>query len=310
MPKIEFSVVNGDAFQMEADVLLLKRAQASYGLDALVVSRLDALGYGIEDKLPKPGGYFFTSSHSITAARNLLFIGVPRLVEFGYQKIAEFGKRTLAVLASQAPQTKSALVTVHGPGFGLDEIEAFNSLIGGMKAAISTGSCPPALERIVIVERSWERAKNLSNALATMAPGVPSGLNGGNIPLETKKRVFVAMPFDQTFADTYRYGIYEVVRRGGYLCERADMEYFLGDVMEMVKKKIAEADIFIADLSTANANVYLEVGYALAKDKPTMLLIKEPEKPKFDLRGQRCLFYTMIQDLETKLEKFLAALAH
>ena len=48
----------------------------------------------------------------------------------------------------------------------------------------------------------------------------------------------------------------------GYLCERAYMSSFTGDVLSWVKERIDSAVLLVADLSGANPNVYLEVGYA------------------------------------------------
>jgi nucleoside 2-deoxyribosyltransferase len=94
----------------------------------------------------------------------------------------------------------------------------------------------------------------------------------------------------------------------GYLCERADLSVFTGDVMEWVKKRIASSSLIIADLSNANPNVYLEVGYAWGCGKPTVLLVRDPAELKFDVKGQRCLVYKKIKDLEESLRKELETL--
>ncbi len=125
---------------------------------------------------------------------------------------------------------------------------------------------------------------------------------------DSKKRIFVAMPFAPEFDDCFHYGIQGAVNSSGYLCERADLQSFTGDVMEFVKQRIATSDFVIADLTTANANVYLEVGYAWGLNKKTILLIKDTKELKFDTRGQRCLAYTTIKDLETKLKSELTNL--
>ena len=51
----------------------------------------------------------------------------------------------------------------------------------------------------------------------------------------------------------------------GYLGERADLATFTGDVMDWVRARISSANLVIADLTSANPNVYLEVGYAWGK---------------------------------------------
>jgi len=71
--------------------------------------------------------------------------------------------------------------------------------------------------------------------------------------------------------------------------------------MDWVKERIGKASMVIADLTGANPNVYLEVGYAWGLRKQTILLVQDPEDLKFDLRGQRCLVYRKIRDLEQAL---------
>ena len=95
------------------------------------------------------------------------------------------------------------------------------------------------------------------------------------------------------------------VNAAGFLCERADLATFSGDIVAWIKQRIGTASLVIADLSGANANVYLEVGYAWGLDIPTILLVKDPEELKFDVKGQRCLIYKRIKDLEELLAKEL-----
>ena len=78
--------------------------------------------------------------------------------------------------------------------------------------------------------------------------------------------------------------------------------------MDWVRKRIKTAEIVIADLTESNPNVYLEVGYAWGVGVPTILLLNKSSELKFDVRGQRCLKYKRIKDLETLLKKELAEL--
>jgi hypothetical protein len=122
--------------------------------------------------------------------------------------------------------------------------------------------------------------------------------------------VFVAMPFAKEFNAVYRYGLEKPVQDAGYLCERADLASFTGDVIQWVKERISRADLVIADLTGKNANVYLEVGFAWGCGKPTMLVVSRSEDLGFDVRGQRCLVYDSdITVLEELVRKELAGLA-
>ena len=119
---------------------------------------------------------------------------------------------------------------------------------------------------------------------------------------------FVAMPFRKDMDDVFYYGIQGPVHKAGFLCERVDQEAFTGDILNRVKERIETASVVIAELSGSNPNVYLEVGYAWGKGRPTILLLKNTEELRFDVHGQRCLFYERIKDLENSLIKELEEL--
>lgn len=322
MTGIKVSVIHGDAFQVKADTLVLKYAQAAHGLDRDIIREFELLGHFIDSKLPEVWEYFFTDSKKITNTKYLLFVGTPELSEFEYKEIREFGRKSLASLASSEPKTKSISMTIHGPGYGLDEIEAFESQIAGIVDSITSEDYPANLEEIIFIERSSGRSERLRKVLNNLFPDgfIPTPESGGlkeitkssaetlrsaGYSSESKKSIFVAMPFSADFDDRYHYGIYGAVNSAGFLCERADLQSFTGDVMEWVKSRISTADLVIADLTTANPNVYLEVGFAWGQNKKTVLLIKDTSELKFDTRGQRCLPYTSIKDLEKKLKSEL-----
>src|SRR6185312_14711111 len=94
--------------------------------------------------------------------------------------------------------------------------------------------------------------------------------------------VFVAMPFNTDMNDVFYYGIEAPVHSAGFLCERMDHISFTGEIMEWMKRKIETAALVIAELSGANPNVYLEVGYAWGKSRPTLLLARNGVNLEFD----------------------------
>jgi hypothetical protein len=116
------------------------------------------------------------------------------------------------------------------------------------------------------------------------------------------------MPFDEALDDVFHYGIQAPVNAAGYLCERADLTAFTGDILARIKARIETAALVIAELSGANPNVFLEVGYAWGKERPTILLVQDTQKLPFDVRGQRCLVYKRIRDLEEALGQELQGL--
>jgi len=103
--------------------------------------------------------------------------------------------------------------------------------------------------------------------------------------------------------DLFHYGIRQAVNSIGLLCERMDLEPGVGDVLANIKDRIRTAKWVIAELTGANLNVYLEVGYAWGSSAPTILLIRKEEMNSlyFDVAGQRFVTYTSIRDLEERL---------
>ncbi|MCP5406927.1 MAG: hypothetical protein H6963_04315 [Chromatiaceae bacterium] len=321
---VKIRLLAADALDVDVDVLALKYAQANYGLDTKVSRILTEEGKEPSLMKPKPNGFCLIDGVSGIAARQILFVGVAPLYSFGYAEIREFSRRVLSALAGSAPRTRRIALTLHGAGYGLDENEAFESEVAGLIDAIRSLDFPEDLEEVVIIEGNRGRAQRLDAVLRQLLPGGGIAINvhrgvgsgtGDSEKLRTvgytsaaKEHVFVAMPFKDEMDDVYHYGIQGAVRGAGFLCERADLSSFTGDVMDWVRERVRSATLVIADLTEANPNVYLEVGYAWGCGVATLLLVQDVDHLKFDTRGQRCLLYKKIRDLEDSLTKELRAL--
>ena len=325
MKQISISVRCGDALQTDCDVLVLKYAQARFGVDRAASSRLEAAGIDILPLLPKPGGFRLVLTNGALAASSVLFVGVASLGQFDYAGIRSFAPRALAALAGALPSTRSMSITLHGVGYGLDESEAFRAELAGLLDALESGDYPENLEVITVMERDQGRATRLDSILNKI---VPTGTIGPgdleNVPQSNaraalrdvgegsrrKRHIFTAMPFSKEFDDRFHYGIHKTAEAAGFICERADLTSFVGDVLDFVRERISTASFLVADLTTANPNVYLEVGYAWGLGVPTILLVSEATDLRFDTRGQRCLVYDgSIKRLEDLLTKELANLS-
>ena len=150
----------------------------------------------------------------------------------------------------------------------------------------------------------------MDGAFAALGDLAKETLRTAGYASASKPKVFVAMPFADEMTDVFHYGIQGAVNAAGYLAERADLSTFTGDVMDWVRARISGARLVVADLTSANPNVYLEVGYAWGKGVPTVLLSKSQDGLKFDVRGHRCILYSSIKDLEAKLSRAAAWAAH
>jgi hypothetical protein len=322
--EISISVVAGDVTTFDTDVLILKYAQNLYGADLVVYKILTSTHIAVP--LPFESGFTFRNTRGAISAENVLFIGVEPLGRFGYEEIRGFARSALVRLASEAPTVQRLALTIHGPGYGLDEIEAFESELAGIVDAIMSGEFPSALKTVSFVERSANRAGRLSASLkkvlpngyltvdghaslTALEPGARNTLRTAGYSSAAKPHIFVAMPFAETMDDVFHYGIQNAVNTAGFLCERADLSTFTGDVMHWVKQRISSSKLVVADLSSANPNVYLEVGYAWGCQIPTVLLARDTADLKFDVKGQRCILYKSIKHLEDLLSHELIGLS-
>jgi hypothetical protein len=318
---VDIRIVEEDALTFEADVIVLKHAQALNGLDAQIVDRI-----GVEhDLLPPAGGYRVDRNPVGVSAGAVLFVGVVPLREFSYREIRSFGHKALSSVASVCPNAKHIALTLHGVGYGLDEVECFDAEIAGLVEALNSRDHPRSLSTISVLEINRGRAKRMTAQLESLlyveTRAIPDGtrrssiahtgadrLRSAGVGMDARAHAFIAMPFDAAFSDTFHYGISSAVHANGFLCERIDQQAFTGDILQRLKDQIAGASLVVADLTGANANVSLEVGFAWGKGIPTVLLCKEGEALRFDVQNQRCLFYGTIQDLEEKLSAEIRAL--
>jgi len=327
-------VVEGDILEFAADVVAFKYAQSFYGADRRAAQALVDAGFELQALQPGVGDYSLVDSRSALPASRVLFVGVPALAQFSYPQIRDFGRIVVRTLAKHVRGCEHLALTLHGPRYGLDEIEAlFSMLVGCVEALVDQQ--PPRLSLISVVERDVARTGRLRRALREVS------VHGGELSLtetvhgwvvelerrtaltgsgtnefarlpgaasEEKARIFVAMPFADEFSDLFEYGIQRPVRELGFLCERADVDVFTGDVLDRIKSKIETSTAIIGVLTGANPNVYLEIGYAWGKGRPTILVTDHTEKPRFDLQGQRYLKYRYIKDVEQMLTRELGAL--
>jgi len=326
---LELVVEAGDITEASADVALFKYSQRLYGASGLVAQRLASVGVPSSQLEVAPGDFRFVETRGAITAPLVLFLGTVRLGQFGYHEIRQFAVRALKALESR-PGLRHLVSTVHGPNYGLDEDEAVLAYVGGLVEGFQRGGGPNGLERITLVELDSRRAQRLRKALEqglSGTPGVQALPKGGGFrvqrmtafvqapPLATagtvsleKPHAFVAMPFSPELEDTYHYGIQGPVKSAGMLCERVDEALFDGPIIQRIKERIDTAKVVIADLSMANPNVYLEVGYAWGRGRPTVLLVRDVKELRFDVASYRCITYKSIRDLESLLTRELERL--
>jgi len=120
-----------------------------------------------------------------------------------------------------------------------------------------------------------------------------------------KPKAFVVMQFSSPYNEVY----FEVIKK---VCEdekidvvRVDEESGPGLIIQDITRLIHEAKIIIADISPVNANVFYEVGFAHALNKPTILIAEKDTSLPFDISSFRTLFYENSIGGKRKLEEGL-----
>jgi hypothetical protein len=328
----KFTVQQNDIITLPSDLLLLKHAKGFHGGDLAVAKLLIAEGVCTEEKInPGQDEFVILRTNKAVAASRVMFVGTPHLRGFSYGQMQHFAARAIEILAQQNLPLALLTTTIHGVNYGLDASESLQSLVRGFQEGLARHpNCQ--INEIAFVEKSERTARILKAALENMpaesartkpveaesksetrkspfvvfGEGVQTGTADGRAAGGSgKKHVFVAMPFSEEFQDIYEFGIYEPIRRCGYICERVDEPLFTGDILQRITERISTAEFVIAELTGARANVYLEVGYAWGKDIPVITLAREGEKLQFDVSTHRCIFYRTIGQLAKELEKLV-----
>lgn len=293
---------------MDSDVLVLKYADGLHGVDAAVYQALRDARLNVQ--LPDLHGWTTVQTDGSITPTQVIYIGVGPLHHFGYPEIRDFARTSLAAVAEVSPAARRVALTLHGANYGLDEMTAFDAEIAGLLDGLRVSRIPPGLRRITIVESERRRAVRLAARLETLLPNhvirvdaAGYAENPSRVMLAeaaTKPRVLVVMPFGPGMDEVYE-EIAAIAREVGYICERADKEIFTDDIVRWVQSRIAAADLVVADLTGANPNVYLEVGYAWALEKRLLLIMQDGERPRFNLSTQRCVMYKSVEQLREQL---------
>ena len=106
------------------------------------------------------------------------------------------------------------------------------------------------------------------------------------------RSVFLIMPFDEEFDNVYRHFMKPTLESVGFKVDRADDIQSQQSILRDVLERIYESDLIIADLTTANPNVFYELGLAHAFRKPVILVTQSIEEIPFDLTPYRLLEYS------------------
>jgi hypothetical protein len=319
---MDITINNSDILDAEADLIVMKFADGFHGADRAVAHAIGFNGNVEKNRV------CFVSAEKLRTPE-VVFIGVGPLFDFRYAELQAFGEKIVKISAESRRPIRHVALTIHGPGYGLDAEQAFLSLIAGIISEWRRRQ--PILEQVTFAERSPERCKQLdrllrdkrdefgllpnalkrsvhvAEAALSRTPSKANVIDFG-ARAERKPRLFVAMPFSDHYLDEFEIGFCESAKSNDFICERLDLEHYVGDMVLEIKNRIIRSSGVIALLNDLNPNVFLEVGFALAQNKPTILVAKAGTKLPFDVSGQKCVMYNNIHHLRKVLTDMIAAL--
>jgi hypothetical protein len=135
-------------------------------------------------------------------------------------------------------------------------------------------------------------------------------------PIAQRSYAFVAMNYSSRLISRFHNGIMPAASAAEMVAIRTDQVPFTGNVVIELFDQIKNCRLLIADLFPENANVHIEVGYAMALDKQIVLLANNqskrrlnPNKLPFDIRQLRYVEYKKNDDLRYSLQDFLTGLS-
>ena len=134
-------------------------------------------------------------------------------------------------------------------------------------------------------------------------------------PIAQRPFAFVAMNYSRGLMSRFHDGIMPAASAAEMVAIRTDQVAFTGNVVIELFDQIKSCRLLIADLFPENANVHIEVGYAMALNKQIVLLANNqskgrlnPNKLPFDIRQLRYVEYKKNDDLRYSLQDFLIGL--
>lgn len=124
-------------------------------------------------------------------------------------------------------------------------------------------------------------------------------------PPEKKNRVFVAMSFNDSYRDSYEYGIKIVLDQLGIEYYRADGEISNKDIMCKICYELQSCDTVIANISGLNPNAMLELGLAYGLGKKVIIIKDKQTSTISDLGSIEYIEYAHAGELQQKLPDVL-----
>ncbi len=125
------------------------------------------------------------------------------------------------------------------------------------------------------------------------------------------KRAFVAIWFDKSMDDYYKYGIKKAIEDAGYIPVRIDLQDFNNKICDEIIAEIKRTKFLIADFSGLRSGVFFEAGFAKGLGREVIFTVRQEDvaklKEHFDTRQYNHIVYDSSKDLRKKLYNRIGA---
>lgn len=221
-----------------------------------------------------------------------------------FEKISQHS--TCEFILSYQPVTQSFVSGGIG-GAGMFSVRSFDSRWNNHSTAGDRTNLVPNREYELRVQVTGSRVRLTVDGVDVLETVLPFPLLPGQTGIwcsdvnpiyisdycvsSVKPTAFVVMQFSKQYNDLYAEVIKPVCEVFDITAVRGDEEFGSGIIVADIARHIAESKVIVAEITPTNANVYYEVGYAHALNKPTILIAEKDTKLPFDVSPFRILFY-------------------
>jgi hypothetical protein len=109
-------------------------------------------------------------------------------------------------------------------------------------------------------------------------------------------RCFVIQPFDGggPYDKRYKDVLLPAINGAALEAYRVDEDRSSSVPIDDIENNIRASEICLADIAPGNPNIWYEVGFAFANDKPVVMICAKPRptKPPFDVQHRHIIYYT------------------
>lgn len=120
----------------------------------------------------------------------------------------------------------------------------------------------------------------------------------------TNNKVFIGMPYDDLYKDSYEYGIKIALESMGFIPYKADDVMSNQDIMCKVCFEMQSSKYLIFNISGLNPNVMLELGFSYGLGKETIIVKDKNTKSISDIAGIEYIEYAHASDLQAKIRGY------